>query len=497
MNPVEPAAPWTTAWPAGIALLVLLGALWTCRRDLLPRRSWIGPGIGVALVAILVRVLWFPAFSSHLYDGHEADYLDLFLGDRAPSRGGTVLYPAMQWLYWGAGRVLQGEAWPWILGGLVPSLVSIAAGAAFVAEAGGGLAALFAALLLAIYGNHAFWSSSAYNVMLPLALGQVCLLALTRMGREGAPRFAALAAASGVLSVATRLESAVLIVPVLGVLLWRRPPRVRAWLPWLAGGGVLALCTVLPLLWPGGVPGEGERQLALAMHLFDFDYLAPWHVPLAFLLFLLPFSRRLGVPRGPLALLLAWAVANHVLLASFDDVGFRHALPSGVATAMALGLCAATARERFTGIAVVFLTSASLLFQTGAISGRFYATDVDLQASLPPDLPVLAPERPYACTLVAEDPHVAEDPPLSHFNLLDPAEAEALRARTGCLWWCEDAQDRAWSSRGILDRAMRLRHLYVLTPRAVLWDPASGYTCLLHDVGPRTPGILERRLTHP
>ncbi len=42
--------------------------------------------------------------------------------------------------------------------------------------------ALLAGLLVALYGNHAFWSSSAYNVMLPHALLLVGLAALTGRG---------------------------------------------------------------------------------------------------------------------------------------------------------------------------------------------------------------------------------------------------------------------------------------------------------------------------
>ena len=73
----------------------------------------------------------------------------------------------------------------------------------------------------------------------------------------------------------------------------------------------------------------------------------------------------------------------------------------------------------------------------------------------------------------------------SHFNVLDAAEAEALRGEGGCLRWCADVQDWRWSSRGVADRARRMHRLYELTPVAVVSEPASGYACLVWEVGPR------------
>ena len=214
---VPPAAAWTTVWPAWVAAVMLLWALVICRRDfLLFQRAWVW-GVALALLVVVVRVLWIPAASEHLYDGHEADYLDFFLGGRSPNRGGTVLYPAMQWLYWLAGRVLSGRGWPVVMA-LLASLASVFFGACLAFRWFGARAGLWTGVLLALYGNHAFWSSSAYNVMIPLALMLASLWGVARLSVRGEPRFALFAAAAGALAVATRLESVLVAVPAVALL---------------------------------------------------------------------------------------------------------------------------------------------------------------------------------------------------------------------------------------------------------------------------------------
>ncbi|MEC8423244.1 MAG: hypothetical protein VX000_05665, partial [Myxococcota bacterium] len=103
--------PWETAWPAGAALVLCALAVasggWRWVR--IDRRDR-AVAVGLLLVALIVRLLVVPAWTMHTYDGHEAEYFDLFRGVRAPTRGGTVLYPAMQWLWWGLGRLLP--PWP-------------------------------------------------------------------------------------------------------------------------------------------------------------------------------------------------------------------------------------------------------------------------------------------------------------------------------------------------------------------------------------------------
>ena len=109
------------------------------------------------------------------------------------------------------------------------------------------------------------------------------------------------------------------------------------------------------------------------------------------------------------------------------------------------------------------------------------------------ELREMTPEERPNCTLIAEADPIAESPPLSHFNLLADREAEGLRARTGCLHWCPDVQDGRWSSRAVLDRAIRIESLYELMPLGMVREPLSGYACFLYEVGSRRPRIRVSR----
>ncbi len=495
MNPeaaVAPVAAWTTAWPAAVAALGLLAALLLCARRWRASRRWLLAAAAVVLAGLVVRLGWLPALQAHSYDGHEADYLDLFLGRRSPDRGGTVLYPAMQWGYWLAGKVLPGSRGP-VLMAAAASMVSIGAAAGVAGRLFGRGAAGWTALLLVLYGNHAFWSSSAYNVMIPLALSLVCLWGVVRATQDGALRFSLLAACAGALAVGTRLEVAVVGLPVL-ILLLARPPRpLLAHLGLLAGGAVFAALTAWPLVYPGGLPGEGERLFMWPMNLGLLDYLAPWGglwvLPLV-VIALLPAPparhrvRARGLDRRAVLALLAWALVTHVVMASFDDYGYRHALSAGVALAMLCGGVLASWRR---GPAVVLAAVLVLVevADTAEVARRYYASEEAFLDTLPSNverLPVA--ERPD-CTVISEDRRVVGEEQLSHFNLLDPEESARLRDQAGCLQWCLDLQDWRWSSRSVRDRALRLAHLYPLEPLAVLTDDESGYACLLVELGAR------------
>ena len=428
-------APWQTAWPAGAALLVLLAALLAARRHLvLPRRDRLAAAALVAL-ALAVRLAWVPAWSAHLYDGHEAEYWDLFRGLRAPTRGGTVLYPAVQWFWWGLGRVLPADP------------------------------------------------------RLPV------LLAAPRN-----PAQAWVAATAMALVVATRLDAALLGLPVLGVALLglRRQGAAawaRAWLPAGAVALVLAGLAAWPLVWPGEVPGAGERALSFAINAGFLAPFAPFDRPAG--LALVGLGAALAFRRWPAATLaLVPPVAlDHLVLATFDDYGERHALVAlpGIAWALAAGGASLAARRRWPAA----LWSAAILAVLGRglveMRARYYAPEERFAAVLAAPPYAALPRLPLdaardGCGWVAEDPRVARDPPVSHFNLLDPDEERRLRGRDGCLRWCLDVQDYRWSSRSVRDRALRLAHLFAVRPAAVVEEPASGYACLVVELGPRRVG---------
>jgi hypothetical protein len=490
---VEPAAAWTTAWPAGLALLGLLTGLWLARRELRPLRGWMLPASTIVLLALLVRFVWLPVPQAHYFDGHEADYVEFFAGLRDPGRGGTVLYPAMQWLYWLLGKVLSGSGWLLVVSACA-GLLSIGSSAGLAYSLFGRRAALWTAGLLALWGNHAFWSSSAYNVMIPLALSTVSLWALLLAGRRSSLGLTLVAAAAGVLAVATRLEAAAMAVPALIILL-RWPPRpLLRHLPVLVVGVGLGAAAVVPLVYPGGMPGSGEHSFMWPINLGLLDYLAPWGgawlLPLVVLAWLpAPAAsnrlRRAGLDRWGVLLLLAWALAVHGVMSSFDDYGFRHALPAGVAMAVLAGGALGGLR-RWPAVAVGGALVVLLALDTHRISGLFYASEEAFVAELPASLPRLDVSARPACSLISEEHRVVGEQQRSHFNLLDPAEAQRLRADgEGCLQWCPDLQDWRWTSRGVRDRAVRLLHLYPVRPLAVLEHPESGYACLLLELGER------------
>ena len=74
------ATPLETAWPAFLALAVLLLAAFRGRRVLaegLRRLGW--AGLAWFAAALLVRLVVIPALGAHTYDGHEAEYYDIFV----------------------------------------------------------------------------------------------------------------------------------------------------------------------------------------------------------------------------------------------------------------------------------------------------------------------------------------------------------------------------------------------------------------------------------
>ena len=179
-------------------------------------------------------------------------------------------------------------------------------------------------------------------------------------------------------------------------------------------------------------------------------------------------------------------LALHWIYASFDDWGERHALAS--LPAVVLLLTAGMARPGWwrwvaagPGL-VVLVTSARGLVD---LRERYYASEERFSElvleSRYPALPRLRLDAPVSvspvdprCAWISEEPRVATEPFLSHFNLLDSAEAEQLRERGGCLHWCSGPEDWAWTSRGVADRAARLARLYALAPMAVVEEPAHG-----------------------
>ena len=531
------------ASPVALALLltVVLGLRHLLQRP--PPLRAVLAGAGLAVLALVVRLAAVPALSRHLYDGHEAVYYALFTHQRAPGAGDTTLYPALQWLWWSLGAVLPAQPWvPVVMSAMVGSCGVVLVAAATTRLAGearvdGALPGLVAGLVVALHPGHAAWSSSAYNVVIPSTLLAVSLWAVAawRTGHGGSrteeaasPALVVLAAAAGVAAVGCRLEYGMMALPI-GLLALLPAPgrelsaagRMRAWLP---GVAVVVLLTPLAMGAVTGdeLPGAGERAVAWSANV---GFLAPWRPldgPLGVLLVLLACA---SAATRSLSVALGCGVGLttvHLGMATFDDYAQRHTLPALPLVAVLVGVglvgpaeawwarARAAGRDRRSGRTAAWgslgaLGAAALLVvEVGGLADlrpRFYGSPEAFAEvlSVAPfgDLPRwwraegrAEPGQPdpvadLDCGWVAEDPAVARDPARSHFNLLDPGEARGLRGADGCLRFCLDLQDWAWTSRGVRDRAMRLSRLYTLQPRAVVVERDSGYQCLVLDVGPR------------
>ena len=453
---------------------MLIAGLWYLRRELIPGRALSAVLAGALAVRTLVLPIW-----RHEYDGHEAEYLDLWMGTRELSQGGTMLYPAMQWLYRGLGTVAPDEL---RVRYTLDGVVSIAALHGLLARLVDRRVALAASVALALCGTHAFWSSSAYNVILPHALAMVSLWAVAILARRGDALGAGLVAGgAAALAVATRLESVALAPVGLVLLIVYRPPAWKRWLPPLVLAAGLAVVAAGLVVLPGGqlTPGSGQRALAFEDNATLLSYFAPfdatWLLPVGLVALALALRQRPGL----FGALLALVVGSHLVFATFDDYGFRHLLN---ALAALCALFAVLVRWKYT-LPLYFVALASLGWQTLDVRERYYASEESYAGTLDPTLPVRTSTGD--CALINEDSRIVlEQEQLSHFNLLDPAEAQRLREEYGCILWLQTVQDHRWSSRSVRARALRLEHLYELTPKAVV-KRDNGFVGQLVEVGER------------
>ena len=491
---MTPLSPVQTVWPVGV---VAVAWLWLCWRH---RSAFsVTPAmVALAVLAFGVRLWWVPALDVHTYDGHEAEYWDLFRGMRAPTRGGTVMIPGMQWLWWMLGHVLP--AWP-----KLPVVLMSAVGVASIGLVGGTfgllggrLAGTMAALIVLVNPAHAAWSSSAYNVILPFFFCAMAMFSAAWCTRQDSVSLSMKlwVGSSLALAVALRMDTGMTALLVAAWLLTQGRSggvlqRLRSWMPAGALTVVMAGACIWPLIWPGGLPGDGERSVAIFNNITFLDVYGPFSGEPGLALMLLA-GIVVARERAVLALtLVGFAAAHHVMMASFDDFGERHAL---VALPAIAGLIGLASRHLF-GLAAAVVALGLSVAGTADLSARYYGDEDTFVALLEQgeyaELPRLdiRDVPPKDCGWVAEDARVAADPVASHFNVLRPEEEASLRGSDGCLRWCVDVQDWRWSSRGIRDRAQRLSHIFELTPRHVVTDPGTGYACLVMDVGQRTVPI--------
>ena len=167
-------------------------------------------------------------------------------------------------------------------------------------------------------------------------------------------------------------------------------------------GAALGVAALGLMLYPGEVPGSGERGLSWIANRGLFAYFAPFSSPLLLALLLggLAYGAR-SWPRLCLPLLVLVPLV-HSVGATFDDYGFRHVLTALPALAAGLGALA-TARA---GWPVIAAAGIALLLQTHDVADRYYASEEDFGESLDSDLPEWSLDALDHCALICEDGRV-------------------------------------------------------------------------------------------
>jgi hypothetical protein len=282
-----------------------------------------------------------------------------------------------------------------------------------------GLAAgLWAGAAVILLPEHVAWSTSAYNVILPHAL-----LATAFILRD---RWAWIWVA---LAVALRVD-------LLVVALLRGVP------------GLAGVVSAAWVLWALPMPSPVEPWGALSANWPVVSFLGPAVLALSLVGLR---DRRLW----PLFAAVAWV---HLSGSLFDDYGSRHALMGGVLLCVVVGVVATRHRTaQVLGLVVLI----GLGLGTSDLAQRWHQRVPPAAAGL--DLPSLDP----GCVEVTEEPPLDGQPMPSHMLFLW-GELTA-----DCVVWGEESWHGMWSSRGLRDRARRMRTLYRMEPVA-RFDPGRG-----------------------
>lgn len=351
-----------------------------------------------------------------VYDGHERLLFEAFIGE--PPTPSPQAWPLSVWLH-------QALGW-WTTDPRAPLLLSTVLGAVTaglvaraVRERAGVWSGVAAGLLVAVLPEHVAWSTSAVPVVHGLAA-----LSGAVVCRHPAAR----ALLAG-LAAACRPELAL--------------PAVFLGTPGLAAVAV----AVGQLAWLGGPPG------------------APWaaalrvNIPLVYFLGPVVLLVSLVNLRDRATALLALAAASvHLVGACFSDYGARHGLAGG----LALCVLAAWSRPGWWRLVPV-VVGVGLLPELWTLRAAWHtkrptptAQDT-VQHTIDTD----------ACTELTDEPPVPGQPRPSWLSWVDSPETAP------CITWGEAPEHTAWSSRGLRDRARRMRSTWTLEPVAVD-DPGRG-----------------------
>jgi hypothetical protein len=388
----------------------------------LPRPALAAVFIGALLVRLgwvadLGRVPDAQALAAHLaagtgrklapFVGHEDLLLSAFAGQ--PPDPSAQAWPAAIGLSQALGLLTSDPrvliVFAALCGAAAAVLAAVWAGRRFGTAAG-----LWTGVLVALLGEHAAWSTSAYPVM----HGHVLLLGAFVVRNRWAAGALAAAAAS--------------LRPDLA------PLALLRGLP-----GLAALPVAAAHIWLLPGPAASDPLAALASNLPMLCFLGPPVLLLA----LGGLVERRAWP------LLGAAALTHLLGGLFADYGARHALLGGVALCALGGVLAGRTRH----VAGVVL-AIGLAWDTHDIAQAWHTPVPPAAAAL--DLPT--PDG--ACIEVSEEPPIPGQPIPSHLSF-PQSDVQPV-----CRIWGEEDQHAAWTSRGLRDRARRMRTQYRLTPTA-------------------------------
>ena len=375
------------------------------------------------LTALVVRLVWVPRWSRLQFDGHEGDYLRAFQGaEIGPS---TSAYPLLTSLYRGL-SVLSEDPRVLILFSAVVGALGVVGFALWVTQETSSRAGVLAGSIAVLLPEHVLWSTSAYNVILPNTL-IVWALAL----RGNASFFACMLAGM------CRVETA-LVAPFSG---WK---------------GALGSAAGVAIAVYSGVsfPQVESGSLAFDLNLPMVRYLGPPVLALSIV----------GLFRGGVGTFAALAFWVHLTGAAFEDYGGRHALLGG----LCLVAMIASARSLIWPLVAMIVLGMNTL----DAAERWHAPDdgtIKAEA-------VGLPAPPAGCVEVTEEPVIPGQSLVSHVAFYR-GEIEAE-----CVIWGEEFWHRSWSSRGLMDRALRMRTLYSMEPVGALMPRGGGPVRLYHQL---------------
>ncbi len=450
--------------------------------------------VALALIVVAaagVRAGVIPALSSHVFDGHEADYFDVW---RHASPEPDFAYRAsgvLRQLYRWIGPVFGGSGW-WlvVLHILASLLISVLVWSWLCDLTENEEAGLWAGALLAADPVLGFWSSSAYNILLPFVCSVAALAVLERAIRRVSP--VAMAGAMGwwAAAVALRPEAVLLAVP----LAWRLSAVRRIVLSHTGWWASLALPSILVaaylVLGQQTHLGGGSAYL-LSMfrrQVLMLDFLSPYARPsglvaigVAVVAIWTVWPRR----RGLVLFFLGTAASQHLAFALFDDYGYRHTLVVRLclASLAGAGLVAAHAfaderanRTRWpvwaragaapsTVLCLFLAILLPALRDTSDVAQRYYASAetfflADHRFRETDDLDMHAYS---ACVWIAESGCIDTAIRASHFELFDDSRRKELEARSGgCVLFAYDRENYQASSRSIHARAVKVARFFEL-----------------------------------